>query len=205
MTAAATASPSLPSKRTTPAPLPPSKRSKTSTKPLHYQRSSHLDIKPLGNLFFRPSNRLTRSAGLGDLAALPDELLLTHIFSTLDGEDLVRSSGVSRAFFGWSSVEGIWKAVYISVSPSYQLPVLLLTFERCRKPKVGYLNGTDHGERPTLLPSSDPPPFHPTHPSPHTSSPSQPYTPTSSSNPPSAPPSTLAHSSKGHSSLLSPT
>ena len=78
-------------------------------------RSNPLQIKPLGNLLFRPSNRLTRVSGLGTLGALPDELLLSHIFGQLEGEDLVRVAGVSRAFFGWGHVEGIWKGVYISV------------------------------------------------------------------------------------------
>lgn len=76
-----------------------------------------LEIKPLGNLLFHPSNRLTRVAGLGSLGALPDELLLSQIFSMMEGEDLVRCGGVSRAFFAWTRVEGIWKGVYISVSP----------------------------------------------------------------------------------------
>lgn len=75
-----------------------------------------LEIKPLGNLLFSPQNRLTRAAGLGSLGALPDELLLSSIFSALEGEDLVRCGGVSRAFFAWTRVEGIWKGIYISVS-----------------------------------------------------------------------------------------
>ena len=78
--------------------------------------SNPLQIQPLGNLLFRPQHRRTRVEGLGRLGALPDELLLSSIFSILEGEDLVRCGGVSRAFFAWTKVEGIWKAVYISVS-----------------------------------------------------------------------------------------
>ena len=85
----------------------------------HTRSSNPLQIKPLGNLLFRPSNRYTRISGLGTLGALPDELLLSHIFGRLDGEDLVRVAGVSRAFFGWGQVEGIWKGIYISVSPLF--------------------------------------------------------------------------------------
>lgn len=89
----------------------PTKRARVA----HTRSPNPLQIKPLGNLLFRPSNRLTRVSGLGTLGALPDELLLSHIFGQLEGEDLVRVAGVSRAFLGWGHVEGIWKGVYISV------------------------------------------------------------------------------------------
>ena len=100
-----------PTKRSlSPAPSPPTKRHRPSHSP------NPLQIKPLGNLLFWPEHRATRVGGLGTLGVLPDELLLSQIFSALDGEDLVRMSGVSKAFFGWGNVEGIWKGVYISVS-----------------------------------------------------------------------------------------
>ncbi|SCV71910.1 BQ2448_4604 [Microbotryum intermedium] len=92
-------------------PNDPSKRSKTD--PKASANPNPLELKPLGNLIFRPSAHLTRTQGLGTMSALPDELLLSHIFSSLEGEDLVRAQGVSRAFFGWTRVEGIWKGLYI--------------------------------------------------------------------------------------------
>ncbi|BGP39349.1 hypothetical protein JCM10449v2_003287 [Rhodotorula kratochvilovae] len=62
---------------------------------------------------FSPEHRQTRSNGLGRLAVLPDELLLSSVFTLLQGEDLVRMAGTSRALFAWSSVEGMWKGLYI--------------------------------------------------------------------------------------------
>lgn len=91
--------------------LPPSPGS--SQKRARTVSSNPLGIKPLGNLLVHPSN--TRSEGLGTLAILPDELLLSFVVSLLDGEDLVRLAGVSKAWYGWSSIEGIWKGIYISV------------------------------------------------------------------------------------------
>lgn len=85
----------------------------TSQKRARTASSNPLSIKPLGNLLFNPSS--TRAEGLGSLAILPDELLLSFVVSLLDGEDLVRLAGVSKAWYGWSSIEGIWKGIYISV------------------------------------------------------------------------------------------
>lgn len=111
-----------------PAPSPPTKRHQPSHSP------NPLQIKPLGNLLFWPELRATRIEGLGTLGVLPDELLLSQIFSALDGEDLVRMSGVSRAFFGWGNVEGIWKGVYISVSSAFEEGRRELTSRRvCRR------------------------------------------------------------------------
>ncbi|KAI5479766.1 transcription factor jumonji/aspartyl beta-hydroxylase domain containing protein [Pseudohyphozyma bogoriensis] len=77
-------------------------------------RTNPLQIKPLGNLLFSPDSIATRLQGLGSLSALPDELLLSKIFGALEGEDLIRMARVSKVFYGWSCVEGIWKGVYIS-------------------------------------------------------------------------------------------
>lgn len=100
-----------PAKRIRPNSMIPSQLPKPSSAFL----SNPLQIKPLGNLLFRPSNSRTRSSGLGTLAALPDEVLLSLLFTLLDGPDLITMAGVSRVFFAWSHVEGIWKGVYISV------------------------------------------------------------------------------------------
>ncbi|SGY23679.1 BQ5605_C019g08967 [Microbotryum silenes-dioicae] len=100
-----------PTEQTTTTPSPPTKRPKLATS--SSATANPLELKPLGNLIFRPSAHLTRTQGLGILSILPDELLLSHIFSALDGEDLVRAQGVSKAFFGWTRVEGIWKGLYI--------------------------------------------------------------------------------------------
>ncbi|GAA6007615.1 hypothetical protein JCM10207_006407 [Rhodosporidiobolus poonsookiae] len=89
--------------------LPAAKKARTTA-----ESFNPLQIKPLGNLLWQPENRWTRELGLGNLAVLPDELLLTSIFSLLEGEDLVRMAGTSRALFAWSSVEGMWKGLYIA-------------------------------------------------------------------------------------------
>ncbi|GAA5861106.1 hypothetical protein JCM3774_002192 [Rhodotorula dairenensis] len=72
-----------------------------------------LGIKPLGNLLYAPEHALTRAKGLGRLALLPDELLLSGVFSRLDAEDLLKMAATSRAFYAWSCVEGMWKGHYI--------------------------------------------------------------------------------------------
>lgn len=74
-----------------------------------------LGLKPLGNLLWAPQHGRTRAEGLGRLGMLPDELLLSSVFSLLEGEDLVRMSGASKAFYAWSCVEGMWKGLYIEV------------------------------------------------------------------------------------------
>ncbi|KAK4046305.1 hypothetical protein OIV83_006179 [Microbotryomycetes sp. JL201] len=51
-----------------------------------------LRLKPLGHLFAHPEDGQTRLQGLGRLAALPDELLLSHIFSNLDARTLLHCS-----------------------------------------------------------------------------------------------------------------
>lgn len=90
--------------------LPPAKKIKST------QSYNPLEIKPLGNLFLNPTNRSTRANGLGNLAMLSDELLLSEIFSQFDGKDMILLSGVSKAFFAWSFLEGLWKGIYITVS-----------------------------------------------------------------------------------------
>ncbi|GAA5828319.1 hypothetical protein JCM3770_000471 [Rhodotorula araucariae] len=87
---------------------PPAKRTRTTA-----DAANPLHLKPLGNLMFAPEHRHTRANGLGSLAALPDELLLSSILTLLTGEDLVRMAAASRAFFAWSCVEGLWKGLYI--------------------------------------------------------------------------------------------
>ncbi|KAM0749124.1 Clavaminate synthase-like protein [Meredithblackwellia eburnea MCA 4105] len=88
--------------------------SNLENKILHQRNSNPLQLKPLGNLLWRPAQRFTRIGGLGSLAVLPDELLLSHVFASFEAEDLFRAQGVSRAFYGWTRVEGIWKGLYIS-------------------------------------------------------------------------------------------
>ncbi|KAK4057778.1 hypothetical protein OIO90_000997 [Microbotryomycetes sp. JL221] len=78
--------------------------------------SNPLQLKPLGHLFLHPEAGLTKVRGLGRLAALPDDLLLSQIFSNLDAETLIRCSRVSKAFFAWSRIEGVWKNLYISAT-----------------------------------------------------------------------------------------
>ncbi|GAA5901323.1 hypothetical protein JCM6882_007747 [Rhodosporidiobolus microsporus] len=87
---------------------PVAKKAKTSTS------TNPLQLKPLVNLLWQPENRLTRERGLGRLGALPDELLLTSVFSLFEGEELVKMAGTSRAFYAWASVEGMWKGLYIA-------------------------------------------------------------------------------------------
>ncbi|BGP24048.1 transcription factor jumonji/aspartyl beta-hydroxylase domain containing protein [Rhodotorula toruloides] len=84
------------------------KKSRTDT-----DHANPLQLKPLGNLLWAPEHGRTRAEGLGRLGMLPDELLLSSVFSLLEGEDLVRMAGTSKAFFAWSYVEGMWKGLYI--------------------------------------------------------------------------------------------
>ncbi|KWU47429.1 Clavaminate synthase-like protein, partial [Rhodotorula sp. JG-1b] len=72
-----------------------------------------LGIKPLGNLLYAPEHAQTRTTGLGRLARLPDELLLSGIFSQLDAVDLLRMAATSRALYAWTCIEGMWKGHYI--------------------------------------------------------------------------------------------
>lgn len=71
--------------------------------------------QPLGNLLLRERPYNSRNPGLGRLAVLPDEIIAS-IFSELRAPDLVRSQGVSRAFFAFSRIEGHWKLEYIKRS-----------------------------------------------------------------------------------------
>lgn len=77
---------------------------------------NQLKLKPLGNLLFNPSQRVTRTRGLGGLARLPDELLLT-LFShgAFEARDLTRCRAVSKAFLGWVNLDSLWKLFYIKV------------------------------------------------------------------------------------------
>ncbi|GAA5874674.1 hypothetical protein JCM8547_003953 [Rhodosporidiobolus lusitaniae] len=88
---------------------PPLKKAHTNA-----ESANPLHLKPLGNLLCQPEHRAVRQRGLGGLAVLPDELLLSSLFSLFEGEDLVRMAGTSRAFFAWCSVEGMWKGLYIA-------------------------------------------------------------------------------------------
>lgn len=77
---------------------------------------NQLKIKPEGNLLINPSHRSTRTQGLGNLAILSDQLLLT-LFShgAFEAIDLTRCRGVSKAFLGWVSLDSLWKLFYIKV------------------------------------------------------------------------------------------
>ncbi|BGP31416.1 hypothetical protein JCM10296v2_003180 [Rhodotorula toruloides] len=87
---------------------PAPKKSHTET-----DQANPLGLKPVGNLLWAPQQGRTCAEGLGRLGMLPDELLLSSVFSLLEGEDLVRLAGTSKAFFAWSCVEGMWKGLYI--------------------------------------------------------------------------------------------
>ncbi|KAL8290275.1 hypothetical protein RQP46_003214 [Phenoliferia psychrophenolica] len=139
-------------KHSLPPPTLPPKR------PRPTRSSNPLQIKPLGNLLFRPSNRFTRISGLGALGALPDELLLSHVFGQLEGEDL-KTQG---RLLDW---HGSWRSSYIatflrpsSIPSSTPLPTSTIT------------TPTHHSDvlfQPSLCASFDPlplflsPSFHP--------------------------------------------
>jgi hypothetical protein len=68
--------------------------------------------QPLGNLMLRNNTRNARDPGLGKLAVLPDEILIT-VFSELEAIDLIRMQAVSHAMYAFSRVEGQWKHEFI--------------------------------------------------------------------------------------------
>jgi hypothetical protein len=86
------------------------------TKKAHVD-TNPLKIKPLGNLLLNPDAKDFRQLGLGKLALLPDDLLLLSIFSHADfeGEDLLKIQGVSKWFFAFVRIEGLWKTIYLKV------------------------------------------------------------------------------------------
>lgn len=89
------------------------------------QKSSNpLAIKPLGNLLFHPEQEKTRLNGLGSLSALPDEILLSNLFVLFTGEEMCEIASISRAFYAWSEIEGLWKGIYITVSTLWNLTAL---------------------------------------------------------------------------------
>lgn len=93
-----------------------SKRSKNDLTTITTNLESNpLGLLPLGNALVSPHGSRSRDEGLGMLGALSDELLLS-VFAALDVKSLFRVQGVSRAFFAWSRLEGMWKDAYIRVS-----------------------------------------------------------------------------------------
>lgn len=71
--------------------------------------------QPLGNLYLRTGVKNARDPGLGRLAALPDEILMS-VFSELSALDLLAAQGVSHAFYAFTRPEGFWKHEYIKAS-----------------------------------------------------------------------------------------
>ena len=72
-------------------------------------------VRPLGNLLLQDNVVNCRDAGLGRLAALPDEILST-IFSELEPHELSRIQGSSKTFCAFSRIESFWKLAYIKRS-----------------------------------------------------------------------------------------
>lgn len=75
-------------------------------------------VQPQGNLWFKPKvdhDINLRSQGLGNLSRLTDEILLSNLFTLLNQRDLMTLAILSKTLFIWSSIEGIWKALYIAV------------------------------------------------------------------------------------------
>lgn len=125
----------------------------SSKRPRRGPAAGPLGIKPLGNLLYAPEHAQTRTNGLGRLARLPDELLLSSVFSRLDAEDLLTMAATSRAFYAWSCVEGMWKGHYIEVrnvrrqaraAMAYSFCGVFLV---CSGPTDGSQTGAVRGER----------------------------------------------------------
>lgn len=76
------------------------------------QTSLSPPCQPLGNLLARQNAHNARDAGLGRLAALPDEILV-GIVGELEAMDLLRMQAVSHALYAFSRIEGHWKHLYI--------------------------------------------------------------------------------------------
>ena len=73
-----------------------------------------LGILPRGNLFMAGGGDV-RSAGLGDLAALTDELLL-DILATFPARTLAVASTVSTAFYCFCAHPDLWRTLALEVS-----------------------------------------------------------------------------------------
>lgn len=77
-----------------------------------YTRDPPAPCQPLGNLLVQEHARNARNPGLGRMAVLPDEILVS-IFTELEALDLVHLQGVSHAFYSFTRIEGHWKHEYI--------------------------------------------------------------------------------------------
>ena len=69
-----------------------------------------LRIKPSGNAFTSPSN--LRDTSLGAFAVFPDELVLQFL-GYLDADRLKAVGTASKALYGFSRAEELWKQLFI--------------------------------------------------------------------------------------------
>lgn len=92
----------------------PRKASPPPTSALH--RPHPLLLKPSGNALLDPLRaQSARIGGLGALARLPDELLLT-LLSVLEAKALFRLQAISRYLFAASRHQALWKVHYVTQS-----------------------------------------------------------------------------------------
>jgi hypothetical protein len=90
----------------------PSKRARLS--PTVQSEHNPLGLRPLGNLLL-DLGRNARHDGLGNLRALPDEIV-SQIFAELEPLELVKAQATSRAFFAWCvGVDALWKIAFLQV------------------------------------------------------------------------------------------
>ena len=70
-----------------------------------------LRIKPSGNAFTSSPSNL-RDTSLGMLAVFPDELVL-QVLGYLDADRLKAVGAASKALYGFSRAEELWKQLFI--------------------------------------------------------------------------------------------